>query len=41
VEDVDWIDAEGNYVALHAAGRRHRVRDTIKSLEERLDRSNS
>jgi two-component system LytT family response regulator len=37
VDDVDWIDAEGNYVALHAAGRRHLVRDTIKSLETRLD----
>jgi two-component system LytT family response regulator len=37
VEDIDWIDAEGNYVALHAAGRRHLVRDTIKSLEHRLD----
>ena len=37
VDDVDWIDAEGNYVALHAAGRRHLVRDTIKSLEGRLD----
>jgi two-component system LytT family response regulator len=37
VEDVDWIDAEGNYVALHAAGRRHLIRDTIKSLETRLD----
>lgn len=36
-EDVDWIDADGNYVALHAAGRRHLVRDTIKSLETRLD----
>ena len=36
-EDVDWIDAEGNYVALHAAGRCHLVRDTIKSLESRLD----
>jgi two-component system, LytTR family, response regulator len=36
-DDVDWIDAEGNYVALHAAGRRHLVRDTIKSLEMRLD----
>jgi two-component system LytT family response regulator len=38
-EDVDWIDAEGNYVALHSAGRRHLVRDTIKSLEDRLDPS--
>ena len=37
VEDVDWINAEGNYVALHTAGRTHLVRDTIKSLETRLD----
>jgi two-component system LytT family response regulator len=36
-EDVDWIDADGNYVALHACGRVHLVRDTIKSLEDRLD----
>jgi len=36
-DDVDWIDAEGNYVALHAGGRRHLVRETIKSLEARLD----
>ena len=36
-EDVDWIDAEGNYVALHAAGRTHLVRETIKSVEARLD----
>ena len=36
-EDVDWIDAEGNYVALHSGGRVHLVRDTIKSLEDSLD----
>jgi two-component system LytT family response regulator len=36
-EDVDWIDADGNYVALHAAGRTHLVRETIKSVEARLD----
>ena len=36
-EDVDWIDSDGNYVTLHTAGRRHLVRDTIKSLEVRLD----
>jgi two-component system LytT family response regulator len=38
-EDIDWIDAEGNYVALHAAGRTHLVRETIKSVESRLDPS--
>lgn len=36
-DDVDWIDADGNYVALHAAGRTHLVRETIKSVESRLD----
>jgi two-component system LytT family response regulator len=36
-EDIDWIDAEGNYVALHASGRTHLVRETIKSVEARLD----
>lgn len=38
-EDIDWIDAEGNYVALHASGRTHLVRETIKSVEARLDPS--
>jgi two-component system, LytTR family, response regulator len=36
-EEVDWIDAEGNYVALHTAGRKHLLRQTIKSVEARLD----
>jgi len=36
-DDIDWIDAEGNYVALHSAGRKHLVRETIKSVEVRLD----
>jgi len=36
-EDVDWIDSAGNYVALHAGGRKHLVRDTIKSVESKLD----
>lgn len=36
-EEIDWIDAEGNYVALHASGRTHLVRETIKSVEARLD----
>lgn len=37
VQDVDWIDAAGNYVRLHAAGREHLVRDTMKAVEARLD----
>ncbi|MBV9879708.1 MAG: response regulator transcription factor [Gemmatirosa sp.] len=35
--DVDWIDAEGNYVRLHAAGTAHLVRDTLGGVEARLD----
>lgn len=35
--DIDWIDSQGNYVALHAGGRKHLVRDTIKSVETKLD----
>ena len=35
--DVEWIEAEGNYAALHAGGRVHLVRHTMKSLESRLD----
>jgi two-component system LytT family response regulator len=35
--DVEWIAGEGNYARLHAAGRRHLVRETLKSVEARLD----
>lgn len=35
--DVDWVEAEGNYAALHAGGRVHLVRQTMKSLEARLE----
>jgi two-component system LytT family response regulator len=37
VADVDWIDASGNYARLHAGGRAHLLRETLKSLEARLD----
>ena len=36
-DEVDWIDAEGNYVRLHVGGRTHLVRDTMKSVEACLD----
>lgn len=36
-QDVDWIDAAGNYVRLHAGGKEHLVRETMKSVESRLD----
>lgn len=36
-QDVDWIDAAGNYVRLHSGGRQHLLRETMKSIEARLD----
>lgn len=37
VDDVDWIDAAGNYVKLHSKGESHLLRETMGRLEERLD----
>jgi two-component system, LytTR family, response regulator len=36
-EEIDWIDAAGNYVRLHAAGTVHLLRETMKNVEARLD----
>lgn len=36
-EEVDWIQAEGNYVRLHVGTASHLVRETIQSLEASLD----
>ena len=35
--DVDWIEAQGNYVNLHIAGQTHLFRESLASLEARLD----
>ncbi len=34
--DIDYIESAGNYVKLHIGKRDHLVRDTMKSLEDRL-----
>jgi two-component system, LytTR family, response regulator len=39
VADIDWIESHGNYVRLHTGGRTHVVRETMASLEQRLDTS--
>ncbi len=36
-EEIDWIEAAGNYVRIHAGGRSHLVRDSISGLEGQLD----
>ncbi|HEX9936293.1 MAG TPA: LytTR family DNA-binding domain-containing protein [Longimicrobium sp.] len=37
VDDVDYFEAETNYVRLHVGAASHLVRDTLTSLEGRLD----
>ena len=37
VASIDWVDAAGDYMCVHAEGRTHVVRATMKQFEERLD----
>jgi len=37
VAAIDWIDAAGDYMCIHAAGQTHVLRATMKDLEEILD----
>ena len=37
VEEIDWIQADDYYAAVHARGRRHLIRESLASLEQRLD----
>jgi two-component system LytT family response regulator len=37
VTNIDWIDAAGDYMCVHADGRTYVLRETMKSLEAVLD----
>ncbi len=37
VSDIDWIDAAGDYMCVHADGVTHILRGTMKRLEDGLD----
>ena len=37
VDEIDWIEASGNYASIRAGGRVYRVRRTLSSLEATLD----
>lgn len=37
VRDIRWIEAEGNYARLHVSDGDHLIRETMASLERRLD----
>jgi len=36
-EDIEWIDAAGDYMCVHALGETHIMRKTMKQLERELD----
>jgi two-component system LytT family response regulator len=35
-DDIDWIDAAGDYMCIHAQGATHIMRCTMKQLEAKL-----
>jgi two-component system, LytTR family, response regulator len=37
VEEIDWVEAADNYVRLHSGSNTHLLRETMNSLEHRLD----
>lgn len=37
IRDIDWIEAEGNYVRLHVGKQSHLIRQAIGNMEEQLD----
>jgi len=37
VSSIEWIDAAGDYMCIHAAGNTHILRGTMKDLEQYLD----
>ena len=39
VADIDWVDAAGDYMCVHASGQTHVMRITMKDLERQLDPS--
>jgi hypothetical protein len=37
LDQVDWIETQGNYLALHVGGQTHLIRESLTALEPRLD----
>jgi two-component system LytT family response regulator len=37
VAEVDWIEAQGDYICIHAKGKKHLIREKIGEMEDRLD----
>lgn len=36
-DDIDWVDAAGDYMCVHAAGETHIMRSTLRDLKAKLD----
>ncbi|MDA8885775.1 LytTR family DNA-binding domain-containing protein [Porticoccaceae bacterium] len=36
-DDIDWVDAAGDYMCVHAAGETHVIRSTLRELKAKLD----
>ena len=39
IREIDWVDAAGDYMCVHARGQTHIMRTTMKELEAKLDPS--
>lgn len=37
IQEIDWIEASGDYLTLHAGGKRHLIRETMGNVERELD----
>lgn len=37
MREIEWVEASGNYVRIHARGSAHPMRQTMKAMEDRLD----
>jgi two-component system, LytTR family, response regulator len=36
-DEIDWVEAAGNYVKLHVATEEHLLRETMNGIEQKLD----
>ncbi|MDX2180198.1 MAG: LytTR family DNA-binding domain-containing protein [Bryobacteraceae bacterium] len=37
MDDIDWVEAADNYIVLHLGGETHILRETMNSIQSRLD----
>jgi two-component system LytT family response regulator len=37
VDEIDWIEAAGNYVRFHVGEEQHQMRSTLTAIESHLD----